>query len=134
MEWKGRGIDLSKAYKQGPVSEQSRRFSVLMVHHYGTGQPVRFSSNSLPFGANSSVSGPNRISRSLWHVASVSGGLIGGEFYDEFPLVEPGPLCAMASQFFEGLLKALGSRYSDDPKKSFSFSGECCLGSETDGF
>jgi hypothetical protein len=47
VEWRGRCIDLSKAYKQIPVSSASSPFAVLMVHHYDTGRPIYFVSNSL---------------------------------------------------------------------------------------
>jgi hypothetical protein len=57
VEWRGRCVDLSKAYKQIPVSSESRPFAVLIVHHYSTGFPVYFVSNSLPFGASSGVFG-----------------------------------------------------------------------------
>jgi len=71
VEWRGRCVDLSKAYKQIPVSPESRYFAELMVHRYGTGSLVYFVGDSLPFGASSSVFGFNRVSRSLWHIASV---------------------------------------------------------------
>ena len=124
VEWRGRCVDLSKAYKQIPVSPESRPFAVLMVHHHSTGLPVYFVSNSLPFGASSSVFGFNRVSRSLWHIASVFCKLLGGVFFDDFPLLEPQPLCALATKSFEGLLKALGWRFSDDPNKTHPFETE----------
>ena len=114
LEWRGRCKDLSKAYKQVPVSRSSRPFAVLMVHHYETGRPVYFLSNSLPFGASASVFGFNRISRTLWFIASHCCSMMGGVFYDDFPFVEPAKLCALASQSFEDLLRALGWRFSDD--------------------
>ena len=121
MRWKARCVDLSKAYKQIPVSAASRPFSVLMVHHPETGKPVYFVSRSLPFGASSSVFGFNRVSRSLWHIASVGCKILGGVFFDDFPIIEPESMCALATQSFEGLLKALGWRYADDPKKCHPF-------------
>ena len=121
MRWKARCVDLSKAYKQIPVSKASRPFSVLMVHHHETGKPVYFVSRSLPFGASSSVFGFNRVSRSLWHIASLGCKILGGVFFDDFPIVEPEPMCALATRSFEGLLKALGWRYADDPKKFHPF-------------
>ena len=124
VEWRGRCVDLSKAYKQIPVSPGSRPFAVLMVHHHSTGLPVYFVSNSLPFGASSSVFGFNRVSRSLWHIASVFCKLLGGVFFDDFPLLEPQPLCALATKSFEGLLKALGWKFSDDPNKTHPFETE----------
>lgn len=97
VEWKGRCIDLSKAYKQIPVSSASRPFSVLMVHHYDTGRPVYFVSNSLPFGASSSVFGFNRVSRGLWFIGSTCCKLLGGVFFDDFLLLEPQPTCTLDS-------------------------------------
>ena len=123
LKWKARCVDLSKAYKQIPVSVGSQQFAVLMVHHFETGKPVYFVSRSLPFGASSSVFGFNRISKAIWHIASVGSGILGGVFFDDFPILEPSNLCAIASKSFEGLLKALGWRYTDDPKKCHPFDG-----------
>ena len=116
-----RGIDLSKAYKQLPVSGESRKFSVLLVHHYQTQKPVYFVSRSLPFGACASVYSFNRISRGTWHIMSHGCKALGGVYFDDFPVVEPAALCALASQSFEGLLKALGWVYTNDPAKCKPF-------------
>ena len=124
VEWRGRCIDLSKAYKQIPVSSASRPFAVLMVHHYDTGRPVYFVSNSLPFGASSSVFGFNRVSRGLWFIGSTCCKLLGGVFFDDFPLLEPQPTCTLATKSFEGMLKALGWKFSDNPKKTHPFETE----------
>ena len=124
VEWRGRCIDLSKAYKQIPVSSASRPFAVLMVHHYDTGRPVYFVSNSLPCGASSSVFGFNRVSRGLWFIGSTCCKLLGGVFFDDFPLLEPQPTCTLATKSFEGMLKALGWKFSDDPKKTHPFETE----------
>ena len=48
---------------------------------------------------------------------------MGGVFFDDYPILEPAALCVIASQSFEGLLKALGWRYTDDPKKCHPFDG-----------
>jgi hypothetical protein len=95
-----------------------------MVHHYETGRPVYFLSNSLPFGASSSVFGFNRVSRGLWFIGSTCCKLLGGVFFDDFPLLEPQPTCALATKSFEGMLKALGWKFSDDPKKTHPFETE----------
>ena len=70
LQWKGKCLDLSKAYKQMPISVQSRKFAVLIVHHFQTKKPVYFLSRSLPFGACSSVYSFNRVSRGIWYLAS----------------------------------------------------------------
>ena len=119
--WEGRRIDLSKAYKQLPVSGESRKFSVLLVHHYQTQKPVYFVSRSLPFGACASVYSFNRISRGIWRIMSHGCKALGGVYFDDFPVVEPAALCTLASQSFEGLLKALGWVYANDPAKCKPF-------------
>ena len=120
--WKARCVDLSKAYKQIPVSVGSKQFSVLMLHHFETGKPVYFLSNSLPFGASSAVFSFNRVSRSLWWLASTGCRTLGGVFFDDFPFVEPTQSCTLATHSVEGLLKALGWRFTDDPAKVVPFS------------
>ena len=88
--WSGRAGALTcQRPTSVPVSVSSKPFSVLMVHHFETGKLVCFTSNSLPFGASASVFGFDRVSRSLWHAATVCCGLLGGVFCDDFPFVEP---------------------------------------------
>ena len=49
---------------------------------------------------------------------------MGGVFFDDFPLLEPQPTCTLATKSFEGMLKALGWKFSDDPKKTHPFETE----------
>ena len=121
IRWQGRCVDLSKAYKQVPVSSDSRCFAVLMVHHPQTGEPTYFVSRSLPFGASASVFAFNRISRSLHHLSTVGCRILGGVFYDDFPLLEPESTCTLASHSFEGLLRSLGWSFTADPSKVAPF-------------
>ena len=50
--------------------------------------------------------------------------MVGGVFYDDFPFRESARMYALASQSFEGLLRALVWRFSDDPRKSHPFANE----------
>ena len=52
--WKGKCLDLEKAYRQVPVSHSSLSYSVALVHTV-EGVPKYFISQSLPFGACSIV-------------------------------------------------------------------------------
>ena len=122
LQWKGKCLDLSKAYKQMPISVQSRKFAVLIVHHFQTKEPVYFLSRSLPFGACSSVYSFYRVSRGIWYLASHGCKAMGGVYFDDFPFLEPSSLCTLASQSIEGLLKALGWTYTTDPSKCYPFS------------
>ena len=123
--WSIRCLDLAKAYKQVPVSEAWRRFAVLVLHDPSTGQPKYVVTRSLPFGACASVFAFNRISRALWYLAIKLMGVVGGCFYDDFPLIEPEITAPLASSSVEHLLDCLGWIYSSDPAKSRPFEPEC---------
>ena len=118
FEWLGRCLDLSKAYKQVPVSKESLKYAVLVATRPADGKPVYFLSQSLPFGACAAVYSFNRISRSLWHLSTHLCKTLGGVFYDDFPLLEPACSGRMASASFQHLLDALGWLYAkgDDAK------------------
>ena len=68
----GRCVDLSKAYKQIAVAPASRKFAVL-GHRTSNGGWAFYISNSLPFGASSSVFAFNKVSRGLWHLLTHQG-------------------------------------------------------------
>ena len=119
--WKGRTLDLSKAYRQVPLSSSSLPFGVVMVNDPSDGRAKYFTAQSLPFGATSSVFSFNRISRSLLHLGWHLCGLIAGCFYDDFPMLEPGVSSGLASESFEGLLSELGWRYAKDDDKAAPF-------------
>ena len=120
--WKGRTLDLAKAYRQVPLAESSLPFGVVMVTDPSDRLVKYFAAQSLPFGATSSVFAFNRISRSLLHLAWHLCGLVAGAFYDDYPIMEPAPSAGMASLSFEALLDELGWRYSDDTDKALPFS------------
>lgn len=112
FEWHGRCLDLSKAYKQVPVSKASLKYAVLVATRPSDEKQVYFVSQSLPFGACAAVYSFNRISRSLWHLSTHLCKTLGGVFYDDFPLLEPACSGRMASASFEHLLDALGWLYA----------------------
>ena len=124
-QWAVRCLDLAKAYKQVPISEASRPFGVLVLHQPGTGIPKFLITRSLPFGPCASVFAFNRISRALWFLAVKLMKIIGGCFYDDFPLIEPEITAQVASSAIEHLLSCLGWVYSSDPAKSRPFEPEC---------
>ena len=90
-----------------------------------TGHPRYVVTRSLPFGACASVLAFNRISRALWYLAVKLMGVVGGCFYDDFPLIEPEVTAPLASSSVEHLLDCLGWVYSSDPAKSRPFEEEC---------
>ena len=66
MEWQGRTLDLSKAYKQVPLNENAQAMCVLGYFHQGEWK--YYTTSRLPFGATSAVYTFNRISRSIHHI------------------------------------------------------------------
>ena len=66
MEWLGRTLDLSKAYKQVPLCKGAQAMCVLGYHHKGKWQ--YYTTSRLPFGATSAVYTFDRISRSIHHI------------------------------------------------------------------
>ena len=123
MNWLGRCLDLSKAYKQIPISTSSRSLMVLMVPNPATGKQMFFTTSSMPFGCAASVFSFNRITRSLLHIMQVMLRVVGGVFYDDFALLEPAPSAKMCGLSVEGLLDALGWIYAKEGDKATEFEG-----------
>ena len=112
--WSGRCLDLTKSYKQIPVSSESRSLMILMVPKPGTGKQVFFTIASMHFGCAASVFSFNRITRSLLHLMQILLGDIGGVFYDDFALLEP----SISSRI---LLETLGWKFAKEGDKATSF-------------
>ena len=88
--WVGRRLDLKAAYKQIPLAPSSRSMAVVCVFRPGCpGKPGLFQTNVLPFGATASVFAFNRIARGLWHAAAYFLHLVMGNYYDDYPSIEP---------------------------------------------
>ena len=68
--WKGKCLDLSKAYKQMAIRPDHRYLAVLFFHGRD-GSPKFYVANSLMFGATAAVYSFNRVSRSLWFLSTV---------------------------------------------------------------
>ena len=94
QSWLGRTLDLSKAYKQVPLSEEAQSLCVLGYFHDNGWK--YYTTSRLPFGATSAVYTFNRISRSIHHILSRFLHVVCTCFYDDFP--------ALSSQFGSGLV------------------------------
>ena len=123
LDWLGRCLDLSKAYKQIPISTSSRSLMVLMVPNPVSGKQMFFTTSSMPFGCVASVFSFNRITRSLLHIMQVLLRVVGGVFYDDFALLEPAPSAKLCALSVEGLLDALGWIYAKEGDKATTFEG-----------
>ncbi|CAE7215912.1 gpt [Symbiodinium sp. CCMP2592] len=119
--WLGRCLDLEKAYKQVPILAAHLPLAVIMVWDPNTSRNRYFTTWSMPFGACAAVFGFNRISRSLLHLASHLCAVIGGVYFDDYPMIEPAESSRMCSLSVETLLDSLGWSYAvgDDKGQPF---------------
>ncbi|CAE7340979.1 unnamed protein product [Symbiodinium sp. CCMP2456] len=106
-EWAGRCFDLSKAYKQVPVLEESLKYAVIAMPGRDR-QWTFYLARGLPFGGSGSVFAFNKISRALWHIAVEKLRLVTSVFVDDFPTPDLMQTSSSASDSFSRLLTALG--------------------------
>ena len=116
----GRCVDLSKAYKQIAVAPTSRKFAVL-GHRTQCGGWAFYISNSLPFGASSSVFAFNKVSRGLWHLLTHQMGCLTTVFFDDFPMFEFEPLQRVTTTAVSTLFDLLGWLHATTGKKAAPF-------------
>ena len=128
----GRGVDLSKAYRQVGILPSSVRHSVLGVRKE-CGTWAYFISRSLPFGASASVFAFNKLARALWAILVRKFNVLASVFYDDFPVVEYREMCQGTTILLNTLLDLLGWQHAVVGKKASLFSSTMAvLGVEFD--
>ena len=120
--WHGRTLDLSKAYKQLPISTDSRNLCVLGYSyknewHY-------FTTSVLPFGATAAVYGFNRVSRSVHHILCFFLSVICTCYYDDFPTICISDIASLTSRCMSLLLNLLGWDHAQVGAKALDFDSE----------
>ena len=118
--WKGKCLDLSKAYKQMAVRPDHRHLAVLFFHGHD-GNPKFYVANSLMSGATAAVYSFNRVSRSLCFLFNRMLKIPSGVFYDDFPLFSPSELAENADSSASELLDLLGWRHARTGPKGLPF-------------
>ena len=116
FQWLGRTLDLKSAYKQLGINPEDYWCSVLVVANPDSKCDDLFISRSLLFGATSSVYSFNRVARALWFLASKLFALVAGQFYDDFPCMEPRASASLAKSTFQSFLDLLGWQWSGGDK------------------
>ena len=84
VEWLGKTIDLSSAYRQLGVSPHSRWVSYIAVYDPSSKSAKIYSMKALPFGASRSVYSLLRVAHSLWWLGCVSLKFPWSSFFDDF--------------------------------------------------
>ena len=113
--WMARTLDLSKAYKQLAVSDDSRPLAT--VGYPGpSGKWSYFAASSLPFGATGSVYGFLRVSRALWFLVNKLLLVPSCFYFDDFPHFSLSKCAKNVKLAFETFLHALGWQYAGGDK------------------
>ena len=115
----GRVGDLRSAYKQLPLSADSRRFCV--ISSPATGKAELFIPSALRFGQTAAVYAFLRFSRAISRLLSELLSLTTVEFLDDFTQLEPTASAQSAQDSFEGLLRLLGWEIATEEKKRKPF-------------
>ena len=118
--WKGKCLDLSKAYKQLAVHPDHRSLAVIAVRE-SDGRDALYLSNSLMFGSTAAVYAFNRVSRALWFLVNRLLCLPSGVFYDDFPLLCPAGSASNADESASALLDLLGWAHAKTGSKGKPF-------------
>ena len=121
--WKGKCLDLSKAYKQLAVYPQHRPLAVIAVRG-ADGRDALYLSNSLMFGSTAAVYAFNRISRCIWFLINRLLWIPAGVFYDDFPLLSPAASSDNADAIVSAFLDELGWLHAKTGVKGKPFAEE----------
>ena len=122
MQWQGRTLDLSKAYKQVPLNENAQAMCVLGYFHQGEWK--YYTTSRLPFGATSAVYTFNRISRSIHHILCHFLHVVCTCFYDDFPALSTTFGAALVSKSMSVILDLLGWEHARVGTKAADFASE----------
>eukprot|EP00435_Cladocopium_sp_Y103_P022564 s4461_g5.t1 len=123
LEWCGKTLDLSKAYKQLPIMPEHRDLAV--VHFKDeSGNPVFYVPNSLMFGSTAAVFAFNRVSRSLWFLVNKYLKIPSAVYFDDFPMFAPVKSADATDAVVSDFLDLLGWKHDrTGPKgRPFGFS------------
>ena len=118
--WKGKCLDLSKAYKQMGIHPDDRHLAVIYFEA-ADGSPRFYVSNSLMFGSTAAVYSFNRVSRSIWWLFNKMLHIPCGVFYDDYPLFSPAELAEDADCCASALLDLIGWRHARTGPKGLPF-------------
>ena len=114
-----KAIDLRKAYKNLPISEESLDDAYIAVFSPKDGVPQAFQSLVLPFGARASVMGFCRTSYATWRIAVVIFGLHWTVYFDDYFLVAEVRESRHVDMAQQLLFQILGWETSDEKEGGF---------------
>ncbi|CAK9007681.1 Uncharacterized protein SCF082_LOCUS9564 [Durusdinium trenchii] len=117
--WVGKTVDLSAAYRQLAVAEESLWAAYVVCFNPHSRKPEIFQMLALPFGATSSVYGFLRVAHSIWYLGCKALHLCWTSFFDDFVTIarkgEAEVLEGIIRKFFDLLGWAVSSGDKDSP-------------------
>ncbi|CAE7608013.1 unnamed protein product, partial [Symbiodinium natans] len=119
-EWRGKCLDLSKAYKQLAVLPAHRPLAVIAVRQED-GRDALCLSNSLLFGSTAAVYAFNRVSRCLWFLINRLLWIPSGVYFDDYPPLCPAATAESADSVVSDFLDCLGWRHAKTGVKGRAF-------------
>ena len=120
----GRTYDLKSAYKQFPISEESRALLRIAVHEPGRVRPHLMGLDVLPFGAVASVASFLRISLAVWYIGLRCLGIYWSAFYDDYSVVCRSEMVSNTAWACESLFRLLGLRFAQEGSKATPFDSQ----------
>ena len=120
----GRSLDLSSAYQQLCISEESKPYSYIAVYHHGTKQSYPFRQICLPFGSKAAVNAFIRCTRCIQWFAARCLLVPVSCYFDDFILVSTPEVSKSSESCMSLLLQLMGWAYNTPGPKADSFSQE----------
>ena len=120
LEWVGKTLDLSKAYKQLPVRPDHRDLAVVFFRDRD-GNPRYYIPNALMFGSTAAVYAFNRVSRSLWFLINKYLKVPSAVYFDDFPMFSPKMTAGETDSVVSDFLDLLGWKHDRTGPKGKPF-------------
>ena len=121
LNWVGKTLDLSKAYKQLPIRPDHRDLAVVFFRD-SQGRPRYYVPNALMFGSTAAVYAFNRVSRSIWFLVNVVLKVPSAVYFDDYPMFSPEGSSQDTDALVSDFLDLLGWRHDRTGPKGKPFS------------
>jgi hypothetical protein len=120
LNWVGKTLDLSKAYKQLPIRPSHRDLAVVFFRDK-EGKARYYIPNALMFGSTAAVYAFNRVSRSIWFLINVLLKVPSAVYFDDFPMFAPEKAAPETDVLVSDFLDLLGWRHDRTGPKGKPF-------------
>ena len=119
--WLGKCLDLSKAYKQMPMTKKHRAL-VVVCHKGEAGEDQFYLANAILFGLTASVYSFVRTSRSLHKLLTKIFKLPSTFYFDDFPMFDTAECAAETDSLISEFMDLLGWNHAKTGSKAQPFS------------